>query len=308
MESNSLNNWIDKLKKKYDASGQDIESHLEGLYHARPITYWDYVHIDTLLSLQSPRTNFPDEPVFIMYHQVTELYFKLALHEYRQLAMDGAKTKAYFIEKLNRINRYFDCLSMSFNVMTEGMQLEQYLQFRMTLTPASGFQSFQYREIEIRSTDLHNLVDKRYREEMRVEEAIDALIDKIYWKAAGIDHETGNKTLTLSLFEQKYLEKLTETARSAKKTNLLAIFNQSPKNISTDPDVIDSMRQLDHNINVKWPLAHYKTAERYLQTENSDIEATGGSDWRRYMHPKYQRRMFFPSLWNKEELATWGTF
>jgi tryptophan 2,3-dioxygenase len=65
------------LQEKYNAMGQDMTSYLDGLLHADFLTYWDYIHLDTLLSLQSPKTPFPDEEIFIMYHQITELYFKL---------------------------------------------------------------------------------------------------------------------------------------------------------------------------------------------------------------------------------------
>lgn len=60
-------------------------SYLDGLLYADVTTYWDYIELDTLLSLQKPKTRFPDEVVFIMYHQITELYFKLSLREFQQL-------------------------------------------------------------------------------------------------------------------------------------------------------------------------------------------------------------------------------
>ena len=72
---------IQKLKEKYDNMGQDLVSYLDGLLYSEYLTYWDYIHLDTLLSLQNPRTAFPDENIFIMYHQVTELYFKMILSE-----------------------------------------------------------------------------------------------------------------------------------------------------------------------------------------------------------------------------------
>lgn len=69
---------LDKLQEKYAAMGQDMASYLDGLLYADFLTYWDYIHLDTLLSLQNPKTPFPDEEIFIMYHQITELYFKLS--------------------------------------------------------------------------------------------------------------------------------------------------------------------------------------------------------------------------------------
>src|SRR5882757_9380401 len=76
---------LKRLQEKYEAMGQDMASYLDGLLYADFLTYWDYIHLDTLLSLQSPKTPFPDEEIFIMYHQITELYFKLVLHECKQI-------------------------------------------------------------------------------------------------------------------------------------------------------------------------------------------------------------------------------
>jgi hypothetical protein len=84
--SPEIENKLALLQEKYEAMGQDMSSYLDGLLHADFLTYWDYIHLDTLLSLQSPKTPFPDEEIFIMYHQITELYFKLSLHECKQIA------------------------------------------------------------------------------------------------------------------------------------------------------------------------------------------------------------------------------
>ena len=72
---------ITDLQTKYDALDQNTETHLEGLLHSKPITYWDYIQTDALLNLQIQRTTLPDEMVFIMYHQVNELLFKMILWE-----------------------------------------------------------------------------------------------------------------------------------------------------------------------------------------------------------------------------------
>src|SRR3954468_7679782 len=101
---------LDKLQEKYEAMGQDIASYLDGLLHADFLTYWDYIHLDTLLSLQSPKTPFPDEEIFIMYHQITELYFKLALHGCKQITEQQPLTTAFLMARVKRINRYFEAL------------------------------------------------------------------------------------------------------------------------------------------------------------------------------------------------------
>ena len=68
---------FDQLKTKFEDIGQDVNVHLEGLLHSKPLTYWDYIQTDALLNLQIQRTTLPDELVFIMYHQINELLFKM---------------------------------------------------------------------------------------------------------------------------------------------------------------------------------------------------------------------------------------
>jgi len=69
----SILDKLEALQAKYAAMGQDLNSYLDGLLHADYLTYWDYINLDTLLSLQHPITPFPDEEIFIIYHQITEL-------------------------------------------------------------------------------------------------------------------------------------------------------------------------------------------------------------------------------------------
>src|SRR3954469_8225916 len=80
---------IKQLEAKYNAIGQDMNAYLDGLLTSNVTSYWEYINVDTLLTLQHPKTDFPDELIFIMYHQITELYFKLALHELVQIGNNG---------------------------------------------------------------------------------------------------------------------------------------------------------------------------------------------------------------------------
>src|SRR3977135_769755 len=105
---------LKKLQSKYDVMGQDISSYLDGLLYADYLTSWDYIHVDTLLTLQNPKTSFPDEEIFIMYHQITELYFKLSLHELKQITNSPQLTLKFFKERLKRVNCYFENLTNSF--------------------------------------------------------------------------------------------------------------------------------------------------------------------------------------------------
>lgn len=126
---------LEAIDKKYKAIGQDPNVHLSGLLHAEPMTYWDFIQVDALLGLQTKRTQLPDEMVFIMYHQINELLFKMILWEIGQISKPETITTQKFSMHLDRVSRYFDMLSSSFNIMGDGMEMQQYMQFRDTLTP-----------------------------------------------------------------------------------------------------------------------------------------------------------------------------
>lgn len=293
---------LQRLEEKFSAIDQNTNVHLEGLVHANPITYWDYILPDALLSLQVQRTTLPDEMVFIMYHQINELLFKMILWEIDQVSNAEQVEAAFFTEKLRRISRYFDMLSTSFDIMGEGMEVAQYMKFRNTLTPASGFQSAQYRLIEFASTELINLIDYRFRATIDRNTPYEHAYDHLYWQAAGKDHTTGKKNTLITNFEKRYKAEFLRKMESYNTTNLWTKFKQLPEEVKNNPELIKAMRHYDYTVNVSWVMAHYHAAGKYL----GEAAATGGSDWRKYMHPRYQRRIFFPDLWSQGELEHWG--
>lgn len=297
---------LEQLDDKYSAIDQDLETHLEGLLHGEPITYWDYIQTDALLNLQIQRTNLPDEMVFIMYHQVNEILFKMILWEIDQVAHKEDITVSFFSEKLKRISSYFDMLTSSFTIMKEGMEVEQYMKFRTTLTPASGFQSAQYRKIEFASTELINLIDARFRENIDRNTPYEHALEHLYWQAAGKDYKTGKKSQLLKSFEEKYKNEFIAFTQEYNTINLYSKFKELPKEVKEDPKLRDAMRHYDYTVNVTWVMSHYHAANRYLNMGGETVEATGGSEWTKYMHPKYQRRIFFPELWSEQELKDWG--
>lgn len=293
---------VKKLQQKYAVMGQDLSSYLDGLLYADYLTYWDYIHLDTLLSLQNPKTHFPDEKVFIGYHQITELYFNLILWELEQIADKEDIDEKFFVARLTRIVRYFELLESSFSVMVDGMEKEQFLKFRMSLLPASGFQSAQYRLIEICSTDLINLVHIDFRESMR-DSDIGQLVEHLYWRSGATELASGKKTLTLQQFEEKYGKSFKETGLKYRDRNLRTIYL---KHFSQSAEAIKCLREFDQLANVLWPLAHLKSAARYLHRDPEDIKATGGTNWQKYLPPRFQKIMFFPELWSEQEKEEWG--
>lgn len=122
-------------------------------------TYWDYLKLDKLLDLQNGLDENeaqlpPDELHFIIVHQVFELWFKLILRELR-LVRDALVNSASpetpipeVLRRLDRINRTLGAAAKQWEVM-ETISPQDFLAFRDKLFPASGFQSFQFPEIEI---------------------------------------------------------------------------------------------------------------------------------------------------------------
>ena len=300
---------LEQLEAKFDGIGQDLDIHLEGLLHSEPITYWDYIQTDALLNLQIQRTTLPDEMVFIMYHQVNELLFKMILWEISQVSHNKDITASFFSEKLMRVSRYFDMLTSSFNIMRDGMEVEQYMKFRTTLTPASGFQSAQYRKIEFASTELINLIDARFRDNIDRNTSYEHALEHLYWQAAGKNFETGKKSYLLKSFEEKYKDEFIAFTQEYNTINLYSKYKELPDGVKQDPILQKALRHYDYTVNITWVLAHYNAARYYIGGGDSKeaVEATGGSDWAKYMHPKYQRRIFFPEVWTAQEIKDWGT-
>jgi tryptophan 2,3-dioxygenase len=197
-------------------------------------------------------------------------------------------------------------LSNSFDIMRDGMEVEQYMKFRNTLTPASGFQSAQYRIIEFCSTELINLIDYRFRATIDRNTPYEHAYNHLYWQAAGKNHETGEKTTLIQLFEKRYKAEFIRIMEEYNQKNLWARFCQLPEEDRANPQLVQAMRHYDKTVNISWVMAHYRAAEKYLESKGQPAAATGGSDWKKYMLPKYQRRIFFPELWSKEELEKWG--
>ena len=306
MKNNATKNLIQSLEDKYSAINQDKNVYLEGLLHSKTINYWDYIHTDALLNLQIQRTTLPDEMVFIGYHQINELIFKMILWELQQLAEMPVLNVDIFTDKLMRVSRYFDMLTSSFAIMQDGMDLAQYNKFRHTLTPASGFQSAQYRKIEFASTELINLIDPRFRDTIDRDTAFEHAFEHLYWQAAGKDFKTGKKSISLTNFETRYKEEFITFMKVYNTKNLWTRYKELSVDDQKNNTLVNAMRHYDYTVNITWVMAHFNAAKHYILASSGDGEATGGSNWQKYMHPKYQKRIFFPELWSAKEKDNWG--
>jgi tryptophan 2,3-dioxygenase len=112
------------------------------------MSYGDYLNLDRLLNAQVPRSTAHDELLFIIQHQTSELWMKLAIHEIKAAikAIHDDDLQPAF-KMLTRVARIFEQLNNAWDVLRT-MTPSEYTEFRSMLGESSGFQSFQYRAIE----------------------------------------------------------------------------------------------------------------------------------------------------------------
>lgn len=127
----------------YDPSAEGAQMTFDGR-----MSYGDYLQLDHILSAQKLRTDTHDEMLFIIQHQTSELWMKLAIHELtaaRRAMLAGENRPAF--KMLARVARIFEQLNNAWDVLRT-MTPSDYTAFRDDLGQSSGFQSYQYRQVE----------------------------------------------------------------------------------------------------------------------------------------------------------------
>ena len=131
----------------YDAAYNPAKDGAQMSFDGR-MSYGDYLDLDKILTAQHPKSDAHDEMLFIIQHQTSELWMRLALHELgaARVALSDGRFGPSF-KMLARVARIFEQLNNAWDVLRT-MTPAEYTQFRETLGQSSGFQSWQYRLIE----------------------------------------------------------------------------------------------------------------------------------------------------------------
>ena len=131
------------MTEPYDPAGEGAQMSFKGR-----MSYSDYLDLEKVLNAQSPLSSAHDEMLFIIQHQTSELWMKLALHEMHAAirALRADRLDLSF-KMLARVARIFEQLNSAWDVLRT-MTPSEYTQFRDALGQSSGFQSWQYRAIE----------------------------------------------------------------------------------------------------------------------------------------------------------------
>lgn len=127
----------------YDPATEGAQMQFDGR-----MSYGDYLDLDSILGAQKTRTDTHDEMLFIIQHQTSELWMKLAIHEIAaaRRTLQAGHTRPAF-KMLSRVARIFEQLNNAWDVLRT-MTPSDYTAFRDALGESSGFQSHQYRQIE----------------------------------------------------------------------------------------------------------------------------------------------------------------
>jgi tryptophan 2,3-dioxygenase len=300
---------FEKIDENYQFDNEDgIDLLLEGLAdpNSKGVVYWDYLEVDTLLSLQKPRTTYPDEVVFIIYHQIHELYFKLMIQELEKITsldLDKPILDAEDIDiwekGLTRSTRYMYKLIGSFDIIKNGLDSKEFGEFRKSLLPASGFQTHQFRLIEIMLTSFRNLVNADVRQiipgEAAFEEQLEKYFDDVYWRKGAISRKSGEKAKVLVNFNLKYDELFRGEIRKFERRNLHSRYQKAPS--SFPPELIEAMKDLEKSI-LMWKVMHFNTISFHIPTVS---RGTGGTNWKEYLQVRNQKIFYFPEFWRDND-------
>jgi len=245
----------------------------------RPLTYSSYLKVGELISLQKPLSEPPahDEMLFIVVHQAYELWFKQVLFELDALLGHlGADRLIPSFRLFERIMEILKLLVQQIDIL-ETMTPVEFNRFRSKLQPASGFQSWQFRELELVSgadaSDYARFFDLEPE-----------------WKS-GIQARAGRPDLRRVFLE--LLQRQTgKPVGSAEQTvdAILTVYQEEEKHLSL-MRLCEYLLQYDEIIQL-WRFRHVQMVERMIGMKTG----TGGSLGVAYLRTTLEKR-FFPELW-----------
>ncbi len=145
---------------------------------AKRMSYSDYLRLGDVLDAQKPLSASPDEMLFIIQHQTSELWMKLAIHEITS-AMDAIRKGDLqpAFKMLTRVARIFEQLNSAWDVLRT-MTPSEYTRFRDALGQSSGFQSWQYRAIEFLAGNRNPAMLKPHAHDPAIGARLEAILDR----------------------------------------------------------------------------------------------------------------------------------
>lgn len=259
---------------------------------AGAVTYGSYLKVQELLSLQLPLTqpSQHDETLFIVIHQVYELWFKQILHEVAraQRAVDQDQLMV-MIRTIKRITTIQSVLTHSVDVL-ETMTPTEFNTFRDKLNPASGFQSFQFRELEFRLGAKDAAMLNFHRHDPAAIKSLHAALNAptIFDRFLQLMHRRG-----LSIPPAALNRKVDETHPSDPDvTATIAMVYRESERYYDVYSALEALIDLDEGL-LLWRYRHVAMVERMIGRRRG----TGGSSGVKYLSSTLSKR-FFPEIWD----------
>jgi tryptophan 2,3-dioxygenase len=253
------------------------------------LSYGEYLHLEKLLTAQQPLSREHNEMLFIVVHQVSELWMRLMLHELTAaLACVARDDLDPALKMLARVSRTQTQLLAVWDVLSTMTPFE-YSAFRDALGRSSGFQSFQYRKLEFlfgnknaEMVAVHRRDAPAYEELQRVL-AAPSFYDEVLRLLSRRGYEIPDSYLTRD-FSVPYV------ASKAVAAAWLAVYHNA-EHCWDLYELAERMVDLDHNFQL-WRFHHLKTVERIIGYK----AGTGGTGGVSYLAKALELR-FFPELW-----------
>ncbi|MGE0463832.1 MAG: tryptophan 2,3-dioxygenase [Vicinamibacterales bacterium] len=254
----------------------------------RAVTYGSYLAIDELLSLQRPRSDGPehDELLFIVIHQVYELWFKEILHELDQVMRWLDKGEAHRAQHtMRRILTILKVLVAQLDIL-ETMTPLEFQSFRARLEAASGFQSDQFRQLEFVLGHKARGALARFSEGSRARRALEERFSaRTLWDAFLHFLSREGYAVPAALLTRD-VTRPPEPSESLQDA-LIEVYRTDPKNAELCERLVD----LDEGLQ-EWRYRHVKMVERTIGTR----PGTGGSSGAAYLATTLMQPLF-PDLW-----------
>ncbi|HET7043094.1 MAG TPA: tryptophan 2,3-dioxygenase family protein [Gemmatimonadales bacterium] len=251
-------------------------------------TYTEYLKIDELLTLQRPLSDGPehDEMLFIVIHQVYELWFKQVLHELRHLERLLAKNDGHRARHtLKRVLTILKVMVGQLDIL-ETMTPLEFLSFRDRLESGSGFQSYQFRELEFFLGVKNPKALERYPAESAARgRLVDLLHGPTLWDAF-LKHLAANGVAVPATDLKRDVTQRVGPSEGLR-TALVGVYR-------TQPDLADLCERfvdLDEGL-MEWRYRHVKMVQRTIGTKRG----TGGSAGAEYLKTTLDQPLF-PDLW-----------
>ncbi|RSK29705.1 tryptophan 2,3-dioxygenase [Bhargavaea beijingensis] len=254
------------------------------------MTYGEYLSLDKVLSAQNRLSGHHDEMLFIIIHQVSELWMKLILHELRSAIEDiGQDDMQPAFKKLARVSKIQSQIIQAWDVLAT-MTPAEYLEFRDSLGRASGFQSYQYRLIEFALGYKSEAILKIYEKDPEVQRALQEayLSPGLYNAAIGALSRAGFP-INPDLLDRDC------TVVYAGDPSVAAAWEEVYRDVGRYWDLYQLAEKM---VDVEdwlqqWRFRHMKTVERIIGFK----KGTGGSSGVGYLRQVLDHR-FFPELWD----------